>query len=268
MATEATTQANDTTTQNNQRAPYTPEQQAHIDQLIREAQGRAASDTKAELQRTQSEIANLRTDLEAAKAAAKNATSKTGKDAANADVAALEAQMAEMRNASQSTKQELERLQSALKAKDTEVLTAKQEATNVRKQVAITNAASKVNFVNTEVVSKLTQDSIKYDESKGRFVVLGENGAERMNASYEPMSLDEFYTEFASKNPYLVRGSVKTGTGSTESGRFDVSANGKYEVKQIFGKGSDSKLAMTLYKEDPKEYQRLKGIAKSSGLIA
>ncbi len=247
---------------------FTDEQQAKVNELIQGAMGRAGKEARETAVRLEGELTAARNDLAAAKAELAKATTPASKKAAEGDVAALQATIEEMKRATSNHATELQRLSDAAKAKDAEASEARKETINVRKQVAIANAASKVNFVNVEVVAKLTSDSIHYDADKKKFVVLGENGQERMNSAFDPMTLDEFYTEFAAKNPYLVRGDVKGGVGSTENKRFDTTANGKYEVKQIFGKDSDSRLAMELKRENPAEYARLRKIAVEGRLIA
>jgi hypothetical protein len=79
--------------------------------------------------------------------------------------------------------------------------------------------------------------------------------------------LEEFYTDYAAKKPYLVRGDARSGTGSSETKTSQLSNNGKYEVSQIFGKTSIPALANKLAKENITEYRRMKEIAKSNGLI-
>jgi hypothetical protein len=256
---------------NNGGTPATPPkvefneaQQAKVQELIDKAVGRVAGNLRSEYE---PKLATLQTELTEAKEAAKAAKTGTQKNEANADVAALQAQIDEMKSASRATKDEVTRWQTEAQTKAREVEDAKAEALNIRKDVAITNAASKVNFVNTEVVLKLTKDNIKYDSEKGRFIVLSDSGQPRLNAAMEDMTLDEFYTEFAAKNKYLVRGDIVPGTNSSENTRSNLSKNGQYEVKDIFGPKSNSRLANELAKADPAEYKRLKAIARTAGLV-
>jgi len=261
MATEAENQAIEKIT-------FTPEQQARVDQIVKEAMGRAASDLRTDLTKVNSEKTQLEADLAAAKAAAKAATTTTEKKAANEDVAALQAQINEMKTANGKTQDELERMRKITADKDTEIAKAKNESLDVRKQVAISNAAGKLGFVDVSQVADLTSKSVKFDEQRGRFVVYSSDGTERLNSSYEPMSLEEYYKEFADKNPHFVRGEAKGGTGSTQSTRSNSSASAKYEVGQIFGPKSNSQLANKLAQENLPEYRRLKAQAREAGLVA
>lgn len=264
MATEAEIQA----LEDAKKVTFTPEQQSKVNELIQDAMGRAGKTAREEAATFKTELQKVQTDLAAAQAALSNADTKGDKEAAKGDIAALRSTIDEMKRAQQTHVDETKRLQGLVTSKEEEVKTARSEAINIRKEIAITNAASKVNFVNNEVVTKLTKDSISWDGEKNRFFVVGVDGTPRLNASFDPMSLEEFYTEFAAQNPYLVRGDVKGGVGSKESNRSDVSNNGKYEVKQIFGKDSISRLASQLMKDNPAEYRRLRTIAVASGLLA
>jgi hypothetical protein len=245
---------------------FTPEQQEKVNELIRQKQGQAAAELRQELETTKTTLRTLQSELETAKAAAKSGTPTQRADAAD-DAKALQAQIDEMRRAGEGTKSELERLKKYASDKDKEVSEAKNEALNIRKRVAIQNAANKLNFVDLEDVLALTERNIKWDTDKGKWSVLGEGGTERYNSAIEPMSLDEYYAELASKKPWLVRGDVKGGTGSAEAGRSNLGA-GKYAVEQVFGKNADAAIANKLAREDIKEYRRLKDVARAAKLIA
>jgi hypothetical protein len=97
------------------------------------------------------------------------------------------------------------------KAKDSEG-----DVLKVRKEVAIAKAAQKQNFFELDVVMKMTQDNIVWDEDSKGFVIM-ENGVIKENSSLKPMTLDEYFGSFAAQRPYLVNGNVKGGAGSTES---------------------------------------------------
>lgn len=252
---------------NDTKVTFDEKQQAKVDELIREAMGRAGRDAKREADAVRAELTTLKTDLDAAKSALAGAKTAAEKKAAGDDVAALTAQIEEMKRASQGREDEFNRLKSQNQALQSDIQRSKQETLNVRKHQAMIEAASKIPFVDTSVAIKLTEPEVQWDSDHNRWVVMNAAGQPRMNSSYEPMSLEEFYTEFAAKSPYLVRGDLRTGTGSGTNPRPDVSRNGRYEVKQVFGKGSNAKIAMQLKRENPNEYHRLKEIAKQNGVI-
>jgi hypothetical protein len=264
MATEANTQANNE--QNTGKVTFDDAQQARVNELIQEAMGRAAREAKEELKTIKTQFTELQSELTAAKAAAAKAKTPGQKAEAADDIERIQAEMAEVKNAAELSKQEAERLKSQLQAKDKEVKDANGKALEIQKTHAMLTAASQVNFVDVNIVTKLTGDQVKYDDASGKFVVLNEQGTPRMNSAFEPMTLAEFYQEYANKHSYLVRGDVKGGAGSSESQRSG-SQIGKYSVEQIFGKNSNAALANKLAKTDYKEYSRLKIQAKEQGLI-
>lgn len=267
MPTDGTNQAQEPN--NDEKITFTDKQQERVNELIRDAMGRAGREAKTEAETLKSELSSLRNELNEAKQTL--STAKTGKEKKDAqgDIEALQAQINEIQNAHKTVTQEVERwkttAQKAVEEKNEYKVRSEQE----RKAYALRDAAQKINPFDVNDVVQATKDSVVWDEDKKAWSVINpENGQPRLNSGLYPMSLDEFFTEFAAKKPYLVRGSAKPGIGSSESGRTDVANNGKYTVDQIFGKNSNSKLAQQLAKQDIKEYHRLKAIARESGLIA
>jgi hypothetical protein len=153
-----------------------------------------------------------------------------------------------------------------VKAKDAEIEKAKAETVAVRKQNTITEAGAKYNFYNPGQLSKLTSDEIKWDGKQ--FVVLGENGTPRLGLDGStPLSVDEFFREFATKNPHLVKGEVKTGVGSRENTHMQPAPTEKEKISRLFGKGSDAVACNRLALSDPAEFKRQRYLAKSYGLV-
>lgn len=243
---------------------FSPEQQERVNELIKEAMGRAGREHRetAEtagkaLKEATERLSSLEQELATLRSAHKEGKGKGNDEDFKAEVERIKAAHAD----------EVRRLSELAKQHEGAAKSASENLMSMKKSLAIQAAASKINFVDLNAAVKLTQESIKWDDTRGKFIVVNENGTERMNSSFEVMSLDEFYTEFASQNPYLVRGEVKSGTGSTESVRTGISSNGKYAVEDIFGPKSTAALAAKLKKENPSEYHRLKGIAKENNLI-
>lgn len=244
---------------------FNEKQQEKVNQLIREKQGEAARAVREQNVALEAEKATLAADLAAARADLAKAKTPATKAAAKDEIEALQTQMAEMKAANTGSLQELERANRVAEAAKKEATEAKSETLKVRKEVAIQRAASKLAFVDLGMVTKLTEDSIKWDETKGRFMVVSETGGERLNTALEPMTLEDFYKEFAVSSPYLVRSEARGGAGSSQG--QGGNANGKLQPEQIFGKDGDSRLANKLALQDIKEYQRLKVLAKESGLL-
>lgn len=268
MATEATQTTQATTPATEEKITFSPEQQKRIDEIIKESMGRAGGAIKRENEELSTKMQTLQSELEAAKAELGKAKTPSEKKESKAEAEALAAQIQEMKAIQSQTAAEMDRLKQLAASKDKDVEAARKEALNIRKQNAIQSAASSHGFVDVDVVTALTSEAIQFDPEKAKFYVVGENGQPRLNAAYEQMSLDEYFQEFATKKPYLVRGDVKGGVGSTEAQRSALNQQGKYPVDQIFGKGSNAALANKLALTQPKEYARLKAEARDKGLIS
>jgi hypothetical protein len=248
---------------------FTAEQQARVDEIVRESQGRAGNEARARAAVAETKATELATQVsDLSKQLQKLQKGSGGSADEKTEIEQLRAKLDEVKSVQETSKAELDRKNQELAAKAKEALDARADAEGVRKQNAIQSAAGKNGFFNVDQVVKLTGDLVKYDATTKSFTVFTENGTERLNSEYKPMTLDEFYIEFAAKNPYLVRSDVKGGSGSSESVRTGVTGNGKFTVDQIFGKTSSGVLAQQLMKTNPAEYHRLKGVAKENGILA
>lgn len=212
---------------------FSSEQQVKVDSLLKEAMGRAGSEARATAARLQSEMNKLQAELKAAKEAAA---------VASGDV---------------------------VKAKDAEIEKAKAETVAVRKQNAITEAGAKYNFYDPgKQLAKLTQDQIKWSNELNRFVVVADDGTPRVSLDGStPLTVDEFFREFATKNPHLVKGEVKPGVGSRENQLPTPAVGERERISKLFGKGSDSRAANILALSNPAEFKRQRYLARSYGLI-
>src|SRR5260221_3269814 len=159
---------------------FSPEQQSKVDELIRSAMGRAGSEAKAT----------------AAKAEADAAT-------ARAEGLALKAELATLGG----HKEELEKV----------TQTIQQENIRIRKAQVIAEAAAKLGFFNPSQVAKLTDSEVVWNSDKKRFVIVADDGSERLGIDGNGLTLDAFYGDFATANPHLIRGDVKPGIGSREA---------------------------------------------------
>ena len=81
-----------------------------------------------------------------------------------------------------------------------------------------------------------------------------------------PEQIQNIVTEFGNKNPNLVKGSAKSGSGSGPSSGFSVTP--QYRIEEIFGPKSDARLANKLSLTRPDIYKSLRAQAKSKGLVA
>jgi hypothetical protein len=233
---------------------FDDKQQEFVNTLIQKAMGKAGKEAR-------DEAALLKTERDELK---KQVDDLTKIKATTTSVEDKEKVLEEMRISNKQVQDQLQESKKALTSKDKEIENSKLETLNLRKQTAIHRAASRINFVNLDVVEKLTENQVKFDEPTGKFVVLGDNGVVKLNSVLDPMSLEEFYLKFATDNSYLVKGDLKSGIGSSESSKSGISGK-VVEWKQVFGKGSSGKLANELIKTNPDLYHSLKEEWRKSG---
>lgn len=241
--------------------------QAKLDEIVQGAMARAGKDSRAEAQRLQEELAATKQANDALKAevdrfkaipAKTSKESKTDEDERIAEMARVNASLVAERD---EARRLISQREAAIQESEARIIT-------VRKQVAMQEAAAGVGFVDPNLVFKDTDDRVQWSTDRGKFVVVNEQGTERLNSSYEPMSLVEFYTEYAAKKPFMVRGEVRTGVGSGVNNPAVGGGNGRFQVEQIFGPKSDSRKAQALIKSDPKQYAELRKVAVENGLIS
>lgn len=249
------------TVDNKEQAKEVVLTQEKLDEIIKNAMGRAGKEHREAAEAAAARVKELETELATVK------TSKTEtKEVDPTDVKALQAQLEEMRNANKTTLQQFERLKSEKEGLEKTLDSTKNEAINIKKHVAMQEAANAFGFIDLEEVIALTDKHVKFDSSSNKFIVVGDNGATRMNTLYEEMNLKEFYQEFANKRQHLVKSSHRAGTGATAS-TTDPNLAGSFSVEKVFGKNSDPMLAQKLKKANPNEYARLKTVAISQKLI-
>jgi hypothetical protein len=110
----------------------------------------------------------------------------------------------------------------AREAAEARIKAVEQENKRIVKDVAIRDAIQDQDtfqFHDVNVVKTLTERFIHFDEDTGKHVIKDENGVIRQNNALQPMTLKEFFSQFASQHPYLVTSNVKGGSGAGESNR-------------------------------------------------
>jgi hypothetical protein len=220
-----------------QGVTVTAEQQTKLDEIIRDSMRRTAREVRQQLEAEQQRATQLESDLQAARNALANAVDTSERDRLAGEVQTLTSDLATEKTAR---------------------ISAEQIATAKRREAFISKKCLDYDFVDSEIVSSLTEQSLEWSEAKQDFVVAGS----------EMMSTNEFFADFAQKKPYLVKSSVHTGSGSSDSSRTGLSSGQQqYKVEQIFGKSSNSKLANELMARDKAAYHALKREAKQKHLI-
>ena len=181
-------------------------------------------------------------------------------------VACWLAQIAEMKVVSEGNKAEQERLIKAANLKAQEASDARAEIDNIKREAAVQAAAGKHGFYDADDIARLTSDAIKYDAALGRYVVIGEGDQPKLNAEMEPMTLDEFYADYAAKHKFYVKSDFRGGTGSTVGGGTGFVK--KYTPADVFGSKAIPGLYAKLSKENPAEYKRVRAEAVLDGTLA
>lgn len=196
---------------------FNNEQQEMINALIntkyREAYEKAES-------KYQKELSTLKSELDSVKTQKAQQEQKPGKEAKadnTAEVKTLHDKLAEAQKVMELHELEKKMLQEKQAELNASLEREKKERLLERKRNTIMAAATKSGFIDPHIVQRLVEDAITYDEAKNDWRVHNESGQERWNKNLQPMSIEEFFSEYAEKHPYLVRGSNMSGTGSMES---------------------------------------------------
>jgi len=79
---------------------------------------------------------------------------------------------------------------------------------------------------------KLTSGNLTWNGSG--YTVTDDLGQPRVNADGSPLTPEAFYAEFATARPYLVKGQVKSGAGSTSSSGAPTFID-RYSVESLYG---------------------------------
>src|SRR5574343_631560 len=165
------------------KVEFTPEQQDKVNQLIKEAQGRAAKELQEKLVATASEVEQLKAKLNEASVKSKEPVADTELDGklkeAQTVIEQFKAQVEQFRKLASDKESELEKV------------TTKQKQTE--KMYALERAAGSGRFNDVSMVLKDVEDKVVYSDTYGRYVVLSAEGHPRMNAALEPMSLEEIF---------------------------------------------------------------------------
>ena len=200
-------------------------QKDRVDEIVREAMGRAGREAREKAARLELEVATLK---------ATQVTPEPG-------LQEIAAQLAEMK-------------------------TEKAALLAERQERAIVDRLRKVagdRFVDSALALRLLREEVQL-ASDGSLRVVDEVGVDRRNETLDPMSIEDLIADFADRKPFLVRGSVMGGTGSTESqGQRPVD---REMLSRYFGPKANGKLANHLAQTDYKKYKQLQKIAKEQGL--
>lgn len=192
------------------KVEFTPEQQEHINNLFNQRFAKVATKHEQEMKAMSDAIEALKT-----KTAEPPAPPKAG------DTPTEEENKRQMKALLDAERQQTNSIKSLLDAERAEKAKVIEENKKILKDQAINDAAANlpngVEFHELKTVKKLVEDDIVFDTDSNQWVVK-ENGVIKQNSSLLPMTLTEYFGQFAAARPYLVKGQVKGGAGSAESG--------------------------------------------------
>jgi hypothetical protein len=228
---------------------FTDEQQTKIDEIVKKAMGRAGKEAREQLDIERAEKSRLTADLQAAKDALVNAASTIERDELEQQIQTISQELqSEKQSRRDSENREISYRRSALIA-----------------QMCVDN-----DLIDCETVAALTENNLVWNADKKSFDVVDNSiGVDTDDDGIpQEVSLAAFFSNFATKRPYLVKSSIRTGSGSGDSSRSGLpTGRQEYKVEEIFGRGSNSQLANRLAQKDPAAYRRLKAEARNKKLI-
>jgi hypothetical protein len=160
-----------------------------------------------------------------------------------AELAATKAKLEVAARANAVDATEAERHAAELQAKDLRIQELEQSAKRTARENAIRNAAIAERFVDPDVALRVVDVA---DDAT-------------------PEQIAEAVRQVAATKDYLIKGSTKSGSGSTPSNGSPVAP--VYQVEQVFGPKSDARLANKLSLTNPSAYKALRAVAKQRGLV-
>jgi hypothetical protein len=135
------------------------------------------------------------------------------------------------------------------------------------KDSLITSLANKQDFIDSDVVVKLTRDNLRWDGKQ--FEVIGDDGQPRTAADGTPLTPEQFYQEYAASRLYLVKGQVKSGGGGTSSSGTPAPID-RYAPETLWGPNARVDAGRVLNEwslRDKKSYDAARRVAVSKNLV-
>lgn len=256
-----------TTTTEKKTPEFDAAQTERVNEIVREAQGRAAKEIRQEATRLAEENRLLKEQI--AKSGGTTDTKTTSTETKTTDESTKKTEdvdfRAENRRIQQEFARELANIRTEAQREKERNQQLQEEIRKRDKMEAIRTAMDSVgvDFVSRQDAIRLSESSIDWDEERKSFVVRDENGNLKYDAALNPKSLTQFYREFVAERPYLVKAQTRGGAGSKES-----SATGtKYKLEDLFGPKSNATLANELATKNIGEYRRMRALAKEQGLV-
>lgn len=240
----------------------TPELQKFFNQKMEERLDRHGREMKEKLDKVQAERDLVLQEMEELRKSRKPETNEEGKVKTAEE---LLAEMEELRKAHKRVLDEKDEIQrKSLSAKEQEQQTLS-KMIELRKEHRMQQAIAKFPFVDPNEVLELTKKNFRYDKDKDTFYIVSDSGAPMTNATLDPMTDEEFYTQYGQAKKHHVRSDIVGGFGSTESKSSGIPKG--YALEDLFGKNSDWRKTQALLKSDPAKYDAMRKEAKEKGII-
>jgi hypothetical protein len=220
---------------NTTKVEFDPQQQALVDRLIRESQGKAAADVRRQLAEKTKELELLRT--------------KTVGESADAST--------------------IEVLRASIADEKLRADRAVQQADAQTKQAYQSRMSNQFSLIDETSATKLLQNNLRFDEQLKTFVATDDNGVTRLNSDGTPMTGDKLYEEFANAKPHFVKGQVKSGGGGSSS-TGHLPPTDQYKVETLWGpnaRADSGKFLNAWSLRDKLSYDRARRSAVQKGLI-
>jgi hypothetical protein len=153
---------------------------------------------------------------------------------------------------------ELQKIRGELAASKIERDAIAASAAQSKKESFIAGQVQKQGFVcDATTLTQLTANDLTYDETAKTFVTA------------DGSSADDYFTNFAASRPYLVKGSVISGTGQGGSSSTQPPAN-QYDPAKLWGPNAvpDAGRILNAWAiRDKHSYSRARAVAKSKGWV-
>ncbi len=248
MADETTPVTPETTETPEKPEPLSPAQQELVNKQIQARLKRQESQLASQFNTTLEEKMNaLRAELAPATPATPAAEDGDGK------ISEKEQEFRKQQRALIEAEQNKARaLELQKKQVETQLQQLQEQVRSMQKGNAIREAMSGISWLKAGDVERLTSDMVEYDDALKSYVVK-ENGVIKETAALEPMTLSEFYSDFAQKNSWYVKSDALSGTGALPGGN---PTQGSIRKKSDF-KGDLKKMSDWIEKNGFEAYENL-----------
>jgi len=163
---------------------------------------------------------------------------------------------------------ELQKAHAELAASKLENESIRAAAQRQAKETFISQSATAAQFIDPALVTRLVADNLRWDGKQ--YEVLDDAGTPRTTADGSAMTPTQFFDEYATQKPFLVKGQVKSGGGGSSSGGAPVSLTNRYDITALWGPGARPDAGRVLNEwslRDKRGYDQARASAKSKGLV-